>query len=48
MRIGTASDSSSTFFDGRIAELMAADSRFSDAQFDNIKSYINTRYALAL
>lgn len=36
------------FFDGKIAEIMFADTALSDANLDNIKSYINARYALSL
>src|SRR5205814_1311397 len=38
----------SGFFDGRILEVGIAPSVISDANFDNIKAYVNTRYALAL
>ncbi len=34
--------------DGRIAEIGIADLVISDADFDNIKSYVNSRYALSL
>lgn len=36
------------FFDGRILDLLTAQSRLDDATFDNIKSYVNSRYALSL
>jgi hypothetical protein len=36
------------FFDGKIAEIGLAASRLSDGDFNNIKSYINSRYALSL
>jgi len=36
------------FFDGRVLEFGLADSVFSDGTFDDIKSYVNARYALAL
>jgi len=36
------------FFDGRILEVGAAPSALSDATFDDIKSYVNSRYGLAL
>lgn len=32
------------FFDGKILELMTAQSRLSDANFDSIRSYMNARY----
>lgn len=35
-------------FDGKVAELMFAQSALSDDTFDDIKGYINARYALAL
>lgn len=35
-------------FDGRMWDLGLINSVLSDATFDNIKSYVNTRYALAL
>lgn len=38
----------SQFFDGKIAEIMFAQTDLSDGTLDNIKSYINARYALAL
>ena len=37
-----------TQFDGRILEIMMSDTALSDATFDGIRSYMNTRYALAL
>lgn len=45
--VGT-SFSAANFFDGKILELMSAQSRWSDSDFDNIKSYVNARYALSL
>lgn len=38
----------SKWFDGRIAEVILYDSVLSDANFDNIRDYINSRYALSL
>lgn len=35
-------------FDGRILELMTADVKLSGTDYANIKSYVNSRYALAL
>jgi hypothetical protein len=35
-------------FDGRIAEIMTANTVLSDTNLDNIKSYVNTRYGLSL
>jgi hypothetical protein len=35
-------------FDGKIAEIFFADSVLSDADFDNLKGYLNSRYALSL
>lgn len=37
-----------SYFDGRVAELMTAQSALSDPNFDSIKSYINARYGLSL
>lgn len=36
------------FFDGRMAEAMCAQEAFTTPQFDEIRDYINTRYALAI
>jgi hypothetical protein len=36
------------FMDALVAEIALADTKFNDATFDNIKSYINTRYGLSL
>lgn len=36
------------FFDGKMADIGLAASRLSDATFDNVKSYVNSRYSLAL
>jgi hypothetical protein len=47
VRIG-ANFNLSAFFDGRILEVMISQVAFADAVFDQIKSYMNTRYALAL
>lgn len=47
VRIG-ANYNLSQFFDGRIAEVMIAQTAFSDATFNNIRSYFNTRYALSV
>ena len=47
IRVG-ANYNATTFIDGRVAELMVADSELSDASFDGIRRYINKRYALAL
>jgi len=47
VRVGT-SFTGAFFFDGKILELGAAQTKFSDATFDNIKSYVNARYALSL
>ena len=38
----------SAFFNGKVAELMFSDLALSDANMDNIKNYINARYALSL
>lgn len=40
--------SATKFFNGRIAEIGVTDTVLSDATFAQIKSYINTRYGLAL
>jgi len=37
-----------SYFNGRILEIMTADSALADGDFDNIKSYVNSRYALSL
>lgn len=37
-----------SYFDGRVAEFLTAQSALADATFDNIKSYVNSRYALSL
>jgi hypothetical protein len=42
------SSAASVFWNGDIVELMIADSVLSDADLDNIKSYFNARYGLAL
>lgn len=36
------------YFDGKLLEVMLADSALSDSDFNSIKSYINIRYGLAL
>lgn len=36
------------WFDGKILEVMTAPARLADADFTNIVSYVNSRYALAL
>ncbi len=36
------------WLNGRIWEIMTSLTKFSQADFDNIKSYVNTRYALSL
>jgi len=36
------------YFDGRILDVGLIDSVLSDVNFDNIKSYVNSRYALSL
>lgn len=40
--------STAAFFDGRVLEVLAAQSRLDDTTFNDIKSYVNARYALAL
>ena len=40
--------SGATFFDGNILEIMTSDEALSDADFDTLKSYVNTRYGLSL
>lgn len=42
------SSAASVFWDGDIVELMIADNVLSDTDLDNIKSYFNARYGLAL
>lgn len=37
-----------SFFDGRILELMTSATKLSGANYANIKSYVNSRYALSL
>jgi len=39
---------SSPFFDGRIADMGISDTFISDTDFDNIRTYINARYSLAI
>lgn len=39
---------SSPFFNGRIAEMGISDTFISDTDFDNIRTYINARYSLAI
>lgn len=36
------------FFDGRIASFIASQSAFTTAQFDQLRDYVNTRYALTI
>lgn len=36
------------YFEGRILEMMVAGTALTDAQFDNIVAYLNSRYALGL
>ncbi len=48
LSVGTGWDPGTLFLDGKMAEIMLAQSAISDANMDSIKSYINTRYALAL
>lgn len=38
----------SSFFDGRIAEVITAASTLSDADFDDLITYVNARYGLSL
>ncbi len=42
------STQSVNFFDGLMADAFTAATRFSDADFDKYKTYVNTRYGLAL
>jgi hypothetical protein len=46
-RTGVSAPSVTRFFDGRIAEIIAAAS-LSDADLDNYRSYLNSRYGLAV
>jgi hypothetical protein len=39
---------SAQFFDGKVLEIMAADTALSGANLTNIKSYFNSRYGLSL
>ena len=39
---------STAFFNGRIADLMTADSVLSTGQFDGIRSYVNSRYGISV
>ena len=39
---------STLFFNGKMLELMLSTTAFPDATFDDIKAYVNARYALAL
>lgn len=48
LTVGRVQISSQAFFDGRIAEVMIASTRLSDANVANIISYFNARYGLAL
>jgi hypothetical protein len=36
------------FFDGRMLELLLAQSTLSNTDFNGIRDYVNARYALAL
>jgi hypothetical protein len=47
LRVGTRW-TGSVFYDGRIAEIGLAATAESDARFDDIRTYINARYALSL
>lgn len=40
--------SSTRFFSGSVLELMLTNTVFDDVTFDNLKAYLNTRYALSL
>ncbi len=46
-RVG-ANYNASDFLDGKLAELMLSNTALSDANFDNIKGYLNSRYGLSL
>ena len=46
VRVGRGTGS--RYFDGRIAEIMTANAALTDGQFNQIKTYVNSRYALAL
>lgn len=46
--VGTSYAAAGGYFDGKIMELMSAQQRFTDDQFNNIKLYVNTRYGLSL
>lgn len=45
---GRSSYPTTTFLTGQIADMMTATSVLSDANLDNIKSYVNSRYSLSL
>ncbi len=47
LRVGQNYDGSKRL-DGRMLELALTDTTLSDANFDNVKSYVNSRYALSL
>lgn len=48
MRVGYAQISTNVFFDGSVLEIMTSGVSLSDDDFDNIKTYVNARYALSL
>lgn len=45
IHVGPRYTGGTVFFDGRIAEMATSDTFISDANFDNVKSYINNRYS---
>jgi hypothetical protein len=47
-RVGSAYTPGTPFFDGRILELMVSNAALTDADYANLKRYVNARYALAL
>jgi hypothetical protein len=43
-----ASYNLTNFLNGSIVEMLTAGTRFDDTAFNNIKTYVNSRYALSL
>lgn len=44
----TGRNYAAAFYDGRVLDIGLTDAVLSDTEFDNIKSYVNSRYALSL
>lgn len=48
MRIGQRTLATAQFFDGKIYEIITASSAITDGQFDQIRTYMNSRYGITV